>query len=275
MTSLQKVRRIVHARQALDGNTYIRLIAKGPVEGDPETVVAAFPGGLLEEDIRSLRISGNTAIFGFFGKLHLWDGAPDGAGAAAFGLFAGQHDLQSGAGAVGAVLVEGEGRPRDPGRRDPLCFVTDGKPRSCEAVIGGNVYKKEVGKQRRIEYTEKDFCPAARWGKGKKNGNFVYFGNVFGESDAGAVVCANLLFGDVRGNLLSRMAHAFVAYKLGDPTAKNMGRMSIDPFRHIDWIGAVMFVFFGFGWAKPVVVNSSRLKHFRRDDVLISLAGPL
>lgn len=69
-------------------------------------------------------------------------------------------------------------------------------------------------------------------------------------------------------------AHAFVAYKLGDPTAKNMGRMSIDPFRHIDWIGAVMFVFFGFGWAKPVVVNSSRLKHFRRDDVLISLAGP-
>lgn len=65
MTSLQKVRRIVHARQALDGNTYIRLIAKGPVEGDPETVVAAFPGGLLEEDIRSLRISGNTAILDF------------------------------------------------------------------------------------------------------------------------------------------------------------------------------------------------------------------
>lgn len=70
-------------------------------------------------------------------------------------------------------------------------------------------------------------------------------------------------------------AHAFTSYRLGDPTARNMGRMSIDPFRHIDWIGAVMFVLFGFGWAKPVVVNSKKLKHFRRDDILISLAGPL
>ena len=70
-------------------------------------------------------------------------------------------------------------------------------------------------------------------------------------------------------------AHAFASYRLGDPTAKNMGRMSIDPFHHIDWLGAIMFVFFGFGWAKPVVVNSSKLKHFRRDDIIISLAGPM
>ncbi|MBR6816457.1 MAG: site-2 protease family protein [Clostridia bacterium] len=70
-------------------------------------------------------------------------------------------------------------------------------------------------------------------------------------------------------------AHAFVAYKLGDPTAKNMGRMSIDPFRHMDWMGAVVFLLFGFGWAKPVVVNSRNLKHYRRDDILISLAGPV
>ena len=70
-------------------------------------------------------------------------------------------------------------------------------------------------------------------------------------------------------------AHAFVAYKLGDPTAKNMGRMSLDPFRHMDWMGAVVFLLFGFGWAKPVVVNSRNLKHYRRDDILISLAGPV
>ena len=70
-------------------------------------------------------------------------------------------------------------------------------------------------------------------------------------------------------------AHAFVAYKLGDPTAKNMDRMSIDPFRHMDWMGAVVFLLFGFGWAKPVVVNSRNLKHYRRDDILISLAGPV
>ena len=51
--------------------------------------------------------------------------------------------------------------------------------------------------------------------------------------------------------------------------------MSIDPFRHMDWMGAVVFLLFGFGWAKPVVVNSRNLKHYRRDDILISLAGPV
>lgn len=70
-------------------------------------------------------------------------------------------------------------------------------------------------------------------------------------------------------------AHAFVAYKLGDPTARNMGRMSLDPLRHLDPLGAVCFVLLGFGWAKPVIVNSRNLKHFRRDDLLISIAGPL
>lgn len=70
-------------------------------------------------------------------------------------------------------------------------------------------------------------------------------------------------------------AHAFVAYKLGDPTAKNMGRMTIDPTKHIDPIGAIFFVLFGIGWAKPVIVSSRNLKHFRRDDVFISIAGPL
>lgn len=69
-------------------------------------------------------------------------------------------------------------------------------------------------------------------------------------------------------------AHAYVAYKLGDPTAKNMGRMSLDPLRHLDWVGVLLFLFCGIGWAKPVMVNSKNLKHFRRDDVLISLAGP-
>lgn len=70
-------------------------------------------------------------------------------------------------------------------------------------------------------------------------------------------------------------AHAFVADKLGDPTAKNMGRMTLDPLKHLDPIGAIFFVLFGIGWAKPVIVNSRNLKHFRRDDVLISVAGPL
>lgn len=70
-------------------------------------------------------------------------------------------------------------------------------------------------------------------------------------------------------------AHAYVAFKLGDPTAKNVGRMSLDPMKHIDPIGAICFLAFGFGWAKPVMVNPRNLKNYRRDDILISIAGPL
>lgn len=70
-------------------------------------------------------------------------------------------------------------------------------------------------------------------------------------------------------------AHAWTAYKLGDPTAKNMGRMTLDPLKHIDLLGMLCFVLFGIGWAKPVMIGSRNLKNFRRDDVLISLAGPV
>ncbi len=68
-------------------------------------------------------------------------------------------------------------------------------------------------------------------------------------------------------------AHAFVAYKLGDPTAKNMGRMTIDPTKHITLIGLLCFIVFRIGFARPVMVNSRNLKHYRRDDFLISIAG--
>lgn len=69
-------------------------------------------------------------------------------------------------------------------------------------------------------------------------------------------------------------AHAAVANRLGDPTAKNMGRLSLDPLRHVDPIGLLSFVLFGWGWAKPVMINSRNLKNPRRDDLLISIAGP-
>ena len=70
-------------------------------------------------------------------------------------------------------------------------------------------------------------------------------------------------------------AHAFAAYKLGDPTAKNLGRMSLDPLKHMDPIGTICLVLFGFGWARPVMVNPRNLKNYRRDDAIISLAGPI
>ena len=69
-------------------------------------------------------------------------------------------------------------------------------------------------------------------------------------------------------------AHAWMAYKLGDPTAKNMGRISLDPLKHLDPIGFLMLVIARFGWAKPVMVNARNFKKPRRDDTLTALAGP-
>ncbi len=70
------------------------------------------------------------------------------------------------------------------------------------------------------------------------------------------------------------MCHGYAAYGLGDSTAKSMGRLTINPLAHIDIIGLVSMMFFGFGWAKPVPVNFSRLKGGRFGPVLVSLAGP-
>ncbi len=70
-------------------------------------------------------------------------------------------------------------------------------------------------------------------------------------------------------------AHGYVSYRLGDPTAKGMGRLSLNPFRHLDPFGFLSMLLFGFGWARPVVVDSRFLKKPRRDTALISLAGPL
>lgn len=70
-------------------------------------------------------------------------------------------------------------------------------------------------------------------------------------------------------------AHAFTADRLGDHTARYQGRLSLNPMKHIDPIGAVFIILFGFGWAKPVPVNGYGLKKPKRDMALIALAGPL
>ena len=68
-------------------------------------------------------------------------------------------------------------------------------------------------------------------------------------------------------------AHAFAAYKLGDPTARNLGRMTINPLAHIDIFGFLMMILVRFGWAKPVPINSRNFKNPRRDEIVVSLAG--
>lgn len=69
--------------------------------------------------------------------------------------------------------------------------------------------------------------------------------------------------------------HAFVAYKLGDSTAKSQGRLTLNPIKHIDLIGFVFIIFAGFGWAKPVQFSPENLKNPRKDRGFIALAGPL
>jgi Zn-dependent protease len=71
------------------------------------------------------------------------------------------------------------------------------------------------------------------------------------------------------------LAHGLVADRLGDPTARRQGRLTLNPLPHIDPLGALAFVVAGFGWAKPVPVNAMNLGHPRRDMALVAAAGPL
>lgn len=69
--------------------------------------------------------------------------------------------------------------------------------------------------------------------------------------------------------------HGLAAYALGDSTAKRQNRLSLNPFRHIDWVGLAMMVVAGFGWAKPVPVNPRYFKHPKRGMAVTALAGPV
>lgn len=71
------------------------------------------------------------------------------------------------------------------------------------------------------------------------------------------------------------LAHGFVAYKLGDNTAKNQGRLTFNPLHHINYIGAVCLLLVGFGWAEPVPVDPRYFKNPKRDMALVALAGPV
>ena len=70
-------------------------------------------------------------------------------------------------------------------------------------------------------------------------------------------------------------AHGMVAYWMGDRTAKNMGRLTLNPLKHLDPMGAVCMLLFGFGWAKPVPIRARNFKKVRLGIILTSAAGPL
>ena len=73
--------------------------------------------------------------------------------------------------------------------------------------------------------------------------------------------------------ILHECAHGYVALKCGDPTAKMLGRLSLNPARHLDPLGTLCMFVLGFGWAKPVPVNPRNFRDFRRDDFFVSIAG--
>lgn len=73
--------------------------------------------------------------------------------------------------------------------------------------------------------------------------------------------------------MLHEIAHGYVAYRCGDPTARNLGRLTLNPFKHLSLIGTILMFTAGMGWAKPVPVNPYNYRHGRRDDVLVSIAG--
>jgi len=80
---------------------------------------------------------------------------------------------------------------------------------------------------------------------------------------------------------IHEFSHAYAAYKKGDPTAKALGRLTLNPIKHIDLVGSLLMPFLSFftgaffiGWAKPVPVNRGNLRNPRKDDIIVSLAGP-
>ena len=81
--------------------------------------------------------------------------------------------------------------------------------------------------------------------------------------------------GILLGLTVHEFCHAFCAWKLGDSTARDQGRLTLNPIKHIDIIGLIFIVIAGFGWAKPVQFNPENLRNYRRDKALIAAAGPL
>jgi Zn-dependent protease len=73
--------------------------------------------------------------------------------------------------------------------------------------------------------------------------------------------------------VLHELAHGWVAWRMGDPTAKLQGRLSLNPIRHLDPVGTIMLFIFGFGWARPVPVNFNYIRDRRKGLILVASAG--
>ena len=102
---------------------------------------------------------------------------------------------------------------------------------------------------------------------------FSYLSSLFSDPKATIMFFLLALPGRMLAISAHEFAHAWVADKCGDPTARNLGRLTLNPFAHLDLIGTLMMAFIGFGWAKPVPINPRNYRNYRKDDLKVSLAG--
>jgi len=87
------------------------------------------------------------------------------------------------------------------------------------------------------------------------------------------IIALAFIVGLVSAITIHEAAHAFVAYRLGDPTAKLAGRLTLNPVSHLDPIGTLALLIVGFGWGKPTPFDPFNLRNIKRDSALISVAG--
>jgi Zn-dependent protease len=73
---------------------------------------------------------------------------------------------------------------------------------------------------------------------------------------------------------IHEFAHAYFADRFGDPTPRSMGRVTLNPRVHFDFLGTILIFLVGFGWAKPVLINRSNFKRPRLMGIIVSFAGP-
>lgn len=92
--------------------------------------------------------------------------------------------------------------------------------------------------------------------------------------NSGPVVFIVVFLSLVLAISIHEFAHAFAANRLGDPTPKLQGRLTLNPLAHLDKFGTLLLILVGFGWGKPVIFDPYNLKNPRRDAAIISLAGP-
>ena len=102
---------------------------------------------------------------------------------------------------------------------------------------------------------------------------FRYLTNLLGDPRTTLMFFLLAFPGRILAISAHEFAHAWVANKCGDYTARMMGRLTLNPMKHLDLVGTIMMLLLGFGWAKPVPVNPRNYRNYRRDDLLVSIAG--